>query len=124
MGWFGKGKERREKVLSGGGGHAAGWEMAAARQAVTIARSGPTAQQLLSTGVPGTYGRVESVVDTGAQVHHDPVVDLLLSVDGHDRPIGLRTIVPRISVPRPGEGVVLVDDPENPGTYLYAGLSL
>ncbi|WP_018681922.1 hypothetical protein [Actinokineospora enzanensis] len=117
MGLFGKGKGRaRQEADRFGGG------------AIAIDAAAPganrTAQQLLSSGVPATLARVEGVMDTGHAIEYDPVVDLVLRVDGYRHPVRLRTAVPRISVPRPGESVVLVADPARPGTLLYAGLSL
>ncbi|GAA2977731.1 hypothetical protein [Actinokineospora diospyrosa] len=84
-----------------------------------------TAQHLLAMGASATKARVESVTVTGYVVGQDPVVDLLVSVEpGRGRrPVPLRTVVPRITVPRQGETVVLVTDPTT-GAYLYAGLSL
>ncbi|RLK58304.1 hypothetical protein [Actinokineospora cianjurensis] len=99
--------------------------VAGAQAALTASASLPaTAQHLLAMGAQATRARVESVTATGHVVDSDPVVDLLVRLEaGSRRPVPLRTVVPRITVPRQGEAVLLVADP-NTGAYLYAGLSL
>ncbi|GAA3058101.1 hypothetical protein [Actinokineospora globicatena] len=126
MGLFGRerklGRHAGERQPNTG---AARVSAAGAQVAQTTSASLPaTAQHLLAMGAPATKATVESVTATGHVVDHDPVVDLVVRLDaGPRRPLPLRTVVPRITVPRQGEAVLLVADP-NTGAYLYAGLSL
>ncbi|MBM7773778.1 hypothetical protein JOD54_003982 [Actinokineospora baliensis] len=124
MGLFGR--ERKHGRHSGerqdNAGAVTGSAPAVAPGAVSLPA---TAQHMLAMGAPATRARIESVTVTGYVVDQDPVVDLLVSLDSgrRQRPVPLRTVVPRITVPRQGEAVVLVTDPST-GAYLYAGLSL
>ncbi|WP_051386293.1 hypothetical protein [Actinokineospora inagensis] len=124
MGLFGRGTKRGDEP-----GHAAmalaDGESAVGRHAAASGASHPaTAQHMLATGSPAVKATVESVAFTGSVVGDDPVVDLVVRLaSGPRKPVRLRTVVPRITVPRPGEAVLLVAAPE-PGAYLYAGLSL
>ncbi|MDX3572618.1 hypothetical protein [Streptomyces sp. ID05-47C] len=138
MGFFGKGKSREEKAakiaeqVAGGKGFygritratLGGEDYAKLQQSIGAYNSGATVQQLLAMGVPTTTAVVVSISDTGRLVNFDPVVDLVLQLTGAGAtvdPITLQTIVSKLRIPRPGDQVLLIADPANPGGYLYAG---
>ncbi|MCX5522335.1 hypothetical protein OG342_05580 [Streptomyces bobili] len=138
MGFFGKGKSREEKaakiaeqVAAGKGFYGrmtratlGGEDYAKLQQSIGAYNSGATVQQLLAMGVPTTTAVVVSISDTGRLVNFDPVVDLVLQLTGAGAtadPITLQTIVSKLRIPRPGDQVLLIADPANPGGYLYAG---
>jgi hypothetical protein len=54
---------------------------------------------------------------TGRLVNFDPVVRLA----GTAERIELQPIVSKPRIPRPGDQVLLLANPQQPGTYLYAG---
>ncbi|MFJ9005806.1 hypothetical protein [Streptomyces canus] len=51
----------------------------------------------------------------------DPVVDLVLQPSGAADRVALQTIVSKLRIPRVGDQVLLIADPDRPGGYLYAG---
>ncbi|MFD5254631.1 hypothetical protein ACFWM5_17525 [Streptomyces bobili] len=138
MGFFGKGKSREEKAakiaeqVAGGKGFYGRMtratlgdeDYAKLQQSIGAYNSGATVQQLLGMGVPTTTAVVVAISDTGRLVNNDPVVDLILQLTGAGAtadPITLQTIVSKLRIPRPGDQVLLIADPANPGGYLYAG---
>ncbi|WP_435807696.1 hypothetical protein [Streptomyces canus] len=86
-----------------------------------IAAAGLGVQQLLAAGVPTTQAVVVSIADTGKLVNFDPVVDLVLQPSGAADRVALQTIVSKLRIPRVGDQVLLIADPDRPGGYLYAG---
>ncbi|MFM9630270.1 hypothetical protein ACKI10_21945 [Streptomyces galilaeus] len=138
MGLFGKGKSREEKAakiaeqVAGGKGFygrmtratLGAEDYAKLQQSIGAYNSGATVQQLLGMGVPTTTAVVVTISDTGRLVNFDPVVDLVLQLTGAGAPtdpITLQTIVSKLRIPRPGDQVLLISDPADPGGYLYAG---
>ncbi|MEU5046497.1 hypothetical protein [Streptomyces griseorubiginosus] len=136
MGIFGKGRSREEKaakiaeqVAAGKGFYgrmtraALGQEdYAGVQQSLGAYNSAGNVQQLLAMGVPTVPAVVVSISDTGKLVNFDPVVDLVLRPAGDTaEPIRLQTLVSKLRIPRTGDQVLLIQDPANPGGYLYAG---
>ncbi|MFF1297218.1 MULTISPECIES: hypothetical protein [unclassified Streptomyces] len=136
MGIFGKRKSREEKAakiveqVAGGKGFygrmtratLGGEDYARLQQTIGTYNSGAAVRQLLAMGVPTTPAVVVSISDTGKLVNYDPVVDLVLQLTGTTAdPISLQTLVSKLRIPRAGDQVLLIEDPANPGGYLYAG---
>ncbi|WP_020138507.1 hypothetical protein [Streptomyces sp. 351MFTsu5.1] len=139
MGIFGRGRSREEKaariaeqVAAGKGFYgrmtraALGQEdHARVQQTIGAYNSAGNVQQLLAMGVPTVPAVVVSISDTGKLVNFDPVVDLVLrpagTVGDTGGPIRLQTLVSKLRIPRTGDQVLLIQDPANPGGYLYAG---
>jgi hypothetical protein len=135
MGLFGKKKSRQEKsleiankVASGKGFYGRATrafvgaeDFAAIQQSVGAVNSGIGVQQLLAMGVPTAQAEVVSIADTGRLVNFDPVVDLVVRLAGTAERVELQPIVSKLRIPRPGDQVLLVANPQQPGTYLYAG---
>lgn len=137
MGLFGKRKSRQErgleianKVASGKGfygrltkGFVGAEDFALIQQSVGAVNSGLEVQQLLAMGAPTISALVVSIVDTGTLVNFDPVVDMVVQpVDSPNR-IALRTIVSKLRVPRVGEQVLLLHNPQQQDGFLYAGMA-
>lgn len=137
FGNFGNRKSREEKaakimdqMASGKGfyGRATraflgGEDYATVQQSIGAYQSGLNVQQLLAMGVPTVPAAVVSISDTGKLVNFDPVVDLVVQPAGGTAPVALQTIVSKLQIPRPGDQVLLLPDPQQPGTYLYAGMA-
>lgn len=99
-----------------------GEDYAKLQQSLGAYNSGAIVRQLLAMGVPTVPAVVVSISDTGKLVNFDPVVDLVLRLTGVTAdPVTLQTIVSKLRIPRPGDQVLLIADPANPGGYLYAG---
>ncbi|MEU9332730.1 hypothetical protein AB0D49_06120 [Streptomyces sp. NPDC048290] len=96
-------------------------DFARVQQSLGTYRSGQDVQRLLAAGAHTVPAIVVSLADTGQLINHDPVVDLVVHPHGAPAPITLRTIVSKLRVPRPGDQVFLIADPDQPGAYLYAG---
>jgi len=134
MGLFGNRKSRQErgleianKVASGKGfmGRATkafvgGEDFAKLQQSIGALNNGINAQQLLAMGVPTTQAEVVSLADTGRLVNFDPVVDLVVALASGER-LAMQAIVSKVAIPRPGDQILLVANPQQPGTWLYAG---
>lgn len=136
MGLFGSGKSREEKAMdiadqiaSGKGFYGrltkatlGSEDFARVQESIGAMHTGMNVQQLLAMGVPTTPAKAISVSDTGQLVNYDPVVDLTVEF-GNGAQISLRTIISKLAIPRRGDGVLLVADPQSPGNWLYAGLA-
>ena len=135
MGIFGRRKSREERAAEIAGQVASGKgfygrttraflgneDYARVQQSIGAYNSGLGVQQLLAAGAPTTTAVVVSIADTGQLVNHDPVVDLVVQPTGSTERITLRTIVSKLRIPRADDRVLLVADPAQPGSYLYAG---
>ncbi|MFF0095901.1 hypothetical protein ACFYSF_39120 [Streptomyces canus] len=135
MGIFGKRKSREERAseiaaqVEGGKGFygratrafLGADDFARVQQSMGAYNSGIGVQQLLAAGVPTTQAVVVSIADTGKLVNFDPVVDLVLQPSGAADRVALQTIVSKLRIPRVGDQVLLIADPDRPGGYLYAG---
>lgn len=87
------------------------------------ARSSQMAQQMAASGAPTVRAQVTALSDTGQLINYDPVVMLSATLpDG--TAVQLQATVSKIQIPRVGDHVLLMDNPGQPGTYLYAGLSV
>lgn len=89
-------------------------------KAMSTARSGEQAAALAQAGAPTHEAGVTQVADTGGSVNGNPVVVLVVDLDG--RPAQLQTMVSRLQIPRRGDRVVVVQDPSS-GELLYGGLA-
>jgi hypothetical protein len=89
-------------------------------EAMSMTRSGATAQVLAQNGAPTRTAVVSAIGDTGQTVNEHPIVQLVLDDGGQQLP--LRTLVSRLEIPRRGDRVLLVTNPET-GETLYGGLS-
>lgn len=89
--------------------------------AMDMARSGEQAAALAQSGAPTQQATVTQVADTGQSVNDNPVVVLVLDLNG--QPVQLQTMVSRLQIPRPGDSVLLVTNPAT-GEQLYGGLAL
>lgn len=88
--------------------------------AMNSARSGEQFAALAQAGVPTQQATVTQVADTGGSVNGNPIVVLVLDLAG--QPTQLQTMVSRLQIPRPGDQVLVVQDPSN-GQLLYGGLA-
>lgn len=89
--------------------------------AMNAARSGQQAAALAQSGAPTQQATVTQVADTGQSVNDNPIVVLVLDLNG--QPVQLQTMVSRLQIPRPGDAVLLVTNPAT-GEQLYGGLAL
>ncbi|MFE2216394.1 hypothetical protein ACFW93_31190 [Streptomyces canus] len=135
MGIFGKRKSREERAaeiaaqVAGGKGFygratrafLGADDFARVQQSMGAYNSGLGVQQLLAAGAPTSQAVVVSIADTGKLVNFDPVVDLVLQPSGAADRVALQTIVSKLRIPRVGDQVLLIADPDRPGGYLYAG---
>lgn len=138
MGIFGGSRQNRaqhgaeiaNKVASGKGFYGrvtravvGGEDFARIQQSVGALNSVGLVQQLLAAGAPTTPGLVVSIADTGQLVNFDPVVNLVVDPAGPGNKIALQAIVSKVAVPRVGDTVLLLADPQQPGNHLYAGMA-
>lgn len=137
FGNFGNRKSREEKaakimdqVASGKGFYGrttraflGGEDYAAVQQSIGAYHSGAHVQQLLAMGAPTVAAAVVSITDTGKLVNFDPIVDLVVQPAGSTNPVALQTLVSKLQIPRAGDQVLLLSDPQHPGNYLYAGMA-
>lgn len=137
MGIFGNRKSREERAakiadqLASGKGFygrttrafVGGEDFARIQQSIGAYHSGVNVAQLLAMGAPTVPAVVVSITDTGKLVNFDPVVDLVVQPAGATDQVTLQTIVSKLQIPRAGDGVLLLSDPQQPGSYLYAGMA-
>lgn len=90
---------------------------------LAAARASQAGASAVAAGIPTMIATVSSVVDTGQLINFDPVVVITATLaDG--RGIQVQTLVSKLQIPRPGDAVLLVDNPAQPGTLAYAGPAL
>ena len=123
-------QEMANKIASGKGLYGritraflGGEGFAAVQQSVGAFNSVHDAQQLRAAGVPTTPATVVSINDTGQLINFDPVVVLIVQLVGSEEQVALRTLVSKLQIPRAGEQVLLIANPQQPGSYLYAGMA-
>lgn len=80
-------------------------------------------RQLQAAGLPTFPGTVIQIADTGQLVNYDPVVNLVVAPATGGNQIALQAIVNKVQIPRVGDQVLLMADPQLPGNHLYAGLA-
>jgi len=90
-------------------------------EAINMTHSGATAEALAQSGAPVRTAKVVALADTGQSVNDHPVVQMVLEVEGEQ--LQLRTLVSRLEIPRRGDSVRIVTNPET-GEVLYGGLEL
>ena len=87
--------------------------------AMGAVRAGQEAPLLMAQGAPTTQAKVTQVVDTGGSVNDNPIVVLVLDVNGASQQ--LQTMVSRLQIPRPGDEILLVTNMQT-GQQLYGGI--
>ncbi|MCL2849126.1 MAG: hypothetical protein FWE61_03645 [Micrococcales bacterium] len=92
------------------------------QQTVSMARAVQASQAAVAAGVPTTAATVAAVADTGQLMNNDPVV-LITATLPDGRTAQVQALVSKLAIPRPGDTVLLVENPTQPGTLAYAGLA-
>jgi hypothetical protein len=125
-----RGAEIANKVASGKGFYGrvtkafvGGEDFARIQQSVGAMNNLGRVQQFLAAGVPTIAGAVQQIVDTGKLVNYDPVVNLVVQPNDGGNQIALQAIVSKVQVPRIGDQVLLMADPQQPGNHLYVGMA-
>lgn len=75
---------------------------------------------LRAQGVPTETATVLGLQDTGQTINDNP--NIVLTIDLAGTPTAIATLVSRLEIPRVGEQVLVVRDPQT-GALLYAGLA-
>ncbi|WP_158685274.1 hypothetical protein [Microbacterium halophytorum] len=88
--------------------------------AVSSARTGEQFAALVQAGAPTQQVTLTQVADMGASVNDNPLVALVFEFGG--QPVQLQAMVSRLQVPRPGDRVIVAQDPSN-GQLVYGGLA-
>lgn len=91
----------------------------AERQSKIALRGHQQVPALRAAGALTLSATIVHVHDTRQTINDDPVLVLTVDLDG--RRAELISLVPRIAVPRPGERVTVIENPEG-STLSYAGL--
>lgn len=76
--------------------------------------------QLRATGTPTETATVLALQDTGQTINDDPNIVLTLDLSGQQ--VAIAALVSRLEIPRAGEQVLVLRDPQT-GGLLYAGLA-
>lgn len=90
--------------------------------AMDSARQAQTAAALQAQGLPTIPATVVALADTGQLINFDPVVNLTVSLESGEQ-AQLQTLVSKLQVPRTGDQVLLMQNPQLPGQYVYGGLA-
>ncbi|MGO3234952.1 MAG: hypothetical protein ACTIKT_15960 [Microbacterium sp.] len=89
-------------------------------QATSSMHQADHASALRAQGAPTETVTVLGIQDTGQSVNDNP--HIVLTVEAAGTPTALATLVSRLEIPRVGEQVLVVREPQT-GTLLYAGLA-
>lgn len=84
------------------------------REATQAARTGQAGMAAMAqAGVPTQQATVAQIVDTGQTINDNPVVDLVLDLEGQR--IDMHTMVSRLQIPRPGDRAFVMQNPAGGG---------
>lgn len=98
-----------------------GREATEAMQGATISmHQAEYVARLRATGAPTETATVLALQDTGQTINDNPNIVLTLDLSGQQ--IAIATLVSRLEIPRTGEQVLVLRDPQT-GNLLYAGLA-
>lgn len=92
----------------------------AMKQATSSLHQAENATALRAQGVPTETATVLALQDTGQTINDNPNIVLTLELAGAS--VALSTLVSRLEIPRVGEQVLVVREPQT-GNLLYAGLA-
>ncbi|MGO1851876.1 MAG: hypothetical protein ACTH0V_00520 [Microbacteriaceae bacterium] len=90
--------------------------------AMNTARQAQAAAALQGQGLPTEQATVVAISDTGQLINFDPVVNLTVTLASGEQ-AALQTLVSKLQIPRPGDQVLLMQNPQLPGQYVYGGLA-
>lgn len=90
-------------------------------QATSSMHQADHAAALRAQGVATETATVLTIQDTGQSINDNP--NIVLTIDLGGTPTAIATLVSRLEIPRVGEQVLVVRDPQT-GALLYAGLAL
>lgn len=112
------GKRMTGKLMKGFMGANNVAQLGAAMDSATAAQN---ASMMRAQGHPTIEATVDVVGDTGQLINFDPVINVTATlVDGAQ--VQLRTLVSKLQIPRQGDRILLMQNTDLPGKYLYAGL--
>lgn len=92
----------------------------AMQQATSSIHQAEHVAALRAAGVPTQPATVLGMQDTGQTINDNPSIVLTLQVG--DQAVGIHALVSRLEIPRVGEQVQVLADPQT-GSFLYAGLA-
>lgn len=92
-------------------------------EGLQAARDAQAAAAVLASGEPPVRATVTGLADTGKLINFDPVVVLTATLED-GQAVSLQTLVSKLQIPRVGDAVNLVENPGQPGTYVYGGLAV
>lgn len=92
----------------------------AMQQATSSIHQAEHVAALRAAGLPTETATVTGLQDTGQTINDNPSVVLTLDLGG--QPTAIRALISRLEIPRVGEQVLVVRDPQS-GGVLYAGLA-
>ena len=123
-------QEMANKIASGKGlagrltrAFLGGDDLARVQQSVATLNAAQAAQQMRASGASTTPAIVVSISNTTQLINFDPVVDLVVQLVDSGQQVALRTLVPKLQIPRAGDRVLVLANPQQPGNYLYAGMA-
>lgn len=90
--------------------------------AMDTARQAQAAMALQAQGLPTIPATVVDLSDTGKLINFDPVVDMTATLESGEQ-VQLQTLVSKLQIPRVGDRVLLMQNPQLPGQYTYSGLA-
>lgn len=90
------------------------------RDSVHAAQNAQVAQQATAAGFEMAPATVVALQDTGKLVNFDPIVMLTVALTTGQQ-LTMETLVSKLQIPRPGDTVGLLPNPQAPGQYMYAG---
>jgi hypothetical protein len=90
--------------------------------AIDTARQAQATTALQNQGLPTIPATVLTLSDTGKLINFDPVVDMTVTLDSGEQ-TQLQALVPKLQIPRAGDRVLLMQNPQLPGQYAYSGLA-
>jgi hypothetical protein len=91
--------------------------------AVGTARQAQEAAALQAQGLPTINATVVQLADTGQLINFDPVVVIVATLENGQQ-INFQTLVSKLQIPRPGDRILVMQHPQQPGQFIYGGLAL
>jgi hypothetical protein len=66
---------------------------------------------------------VNQLADTGQLINYDPVVIISATLETGEQ-INFQTLVSKLQIPRPGDRILVMQHPQQPGQFVYGGLAI
>lgn len=89
--------------------------------AMELAHARQRSAAMRAENCPTIEATVDEVGDTGQLINFDPVVNVIATPEEGGQ-IQIQTLVSKLQIPRQGDRILLMQNPQQPAQFVYGGL--